>query len=199
MLVEAACEDKSSPWSCSTMTNLERATRNGDKLLYARSSITRRDSGQSGSEGPELGVILGGVFGALGGLAVLGAIFYAWWSIRRVKRNHAAHEMNASSSFGAGAQPAGQKSSKDSRGSSSNKSRQSKKRQSGAKWQDPWLPRPPKARTAPVAVRLDHPDGGPSVSGMPVADEDQTSDSSAMPLHVIESRVDESKAVRDEL
>ncbi|KAG8739782.1 hypothetical protein FRC10_005165 [Ceratobasidium sp. 414] len=181
------------------MTSLGQATRDAPgKNLYARSNINRRGSTQSGSEGPALGVILGGVFGALGGLAVIGAIFYA-----QVKRNHAAHQMNASPSFGAGpthSQLAGQKTSKDSRTSSSNKSRQSRKNPPGGKWQDPWLPRPPKAaRTVPVALKLDPP-AGPSVSGMPVGDEDRTSDSSAVPLHVIVSRVDEeSKTVPDEL
>ncbi|KAG8682276.1 hypothetical protein FRC09_016879, partial [Ceratobasidium sp. 395] len=162
-----------------------------------------RASDETGSSGPALGTILGGVFGALGGLAVIGAIIYAWLAIRRVKRNHAAHEMNASSSFGGGitaSQLAGQHASKDSRTSSSSKTRRSKKKPSNVGWQDPWLAPPKSPRAVPVAVKLDRPVAAQPASGKPATDEDRASDSSGMPLHVMVSRIDEEpKAIRDEL
>jgi hypothetical protein len=98
-----------------------------------------------------------------------------------------------SSSFGPGAhsQLPGQ-GSKDSRGSSSNKSR---KKPAGAKWKDPWLaPAPKSPRTVSVAVKLDRP-----ASTKPPGD-DNHSDSSAVPLRVIYSHADDgAKPVHDEL
>ncbi|KAG9128561.1 hypothetical protein FRC07_003450 [Ceratobasidium sp. 392] len=121
-----------------------------------------------------------------------------WWAIRKVKRNHAANEMNATSSFGGGV-AAGQQTSKGSRTSSSSKSRQSKKKPTTG-WKDPWLVPPKSPRAAPVPVKLDRPAAAQSVSGKPAPDEDRSSDSSAMPLHVMVSRIDEEpKTVHDEL
>ncbi|QRW02865.1 P12 domain-containing protein [Ceratobasidium sp. AG-Ba] len=196
------CEANISQWPCPRRSDLENPTGNELKRIlpsYVYSNHKRQEPTESGSDGPALGTILGGVFGAVGGLAVIGAIFYAWWSIRRVKRNHAAHDRNASSSFGGGvthSQLVGQQASKDSRGSSSNKSRQSRKKPAGTKWQDPWLATPKPPRTVPVAVKLDRPGHAMAAGSGKAAGDDRTSESSGVPLDVIVSNVDdERKAV----
>ncbi|KDN47045.1 hypothetical protein RSAG8_03822, partial [Rhizoctonia solani AG-8 WAC10335] len=67
--------------------------------LIQRLFVERQDpgSGSSSSSGPALGVILGGVFGALGGLAIAGILFYAWWSVRRMRRKYDSESAGGSS------------------------------------------------------------------------------------------------------
>ncbi|CAE6527323.1 unnamed protein product [Rhizoctonia solani] len=138
--------------------------------LIQRLFVKRQDpgSGSSSSSGPALGVILGGVFGALGGLAIAGILFYAWWSVRRMRRKY------DSESAGGSSGPV----SSTSRGSSSKSKK--KRPKDGPKWQDPWLASAPKAPRTPF-----HAPAPADVAKVPRPQDDQRSDSSAIPLKPI--------------
>lgn len=200
-LVSAVCDKETALWPCSRPPNPSNASRDEagkvpSSLLYAHPIAKRQDSGGASSEGPPLGPILGGVLGGIGGLAIAGAIFYAWWSIRRVNQKHAANRTGASSSFGPGVQSqTRQQTSKDSKGSSSG-SRQSQKKVARG-WQDPWLAPAPKS-PRPVSVSVVKHERASSANE--VVQDDRGSDSSAMPLKVMCSNVEEEPGndVRDE-
>ncbi|CAE6499909.1 unnamed protein product [Rhizoctonia solani] len=143
--------------------------------LIRRLLVERQDSNlNSPSSGPALGVILGGVFGALGGLAIAGVIFYAWWSIRRMRSKYGNSDAGGGSSTGP--------SSSTSRGSSSKSKK--KRPKDGPKWQDPWLAPVPKPPRTPSAMQC-HASTPVDVGKLPSPQDDRASDSSAIPLKVI--------------
>ncbi|CEL62015.1 hypothetical protein RSOLAG1IB_04766 [Rhizoctonia solani AG-1 IB] len=146
--------------------------------MSIRRLVERQDESSSSSSAsrPALGVILGGVFGALGGLAIAGVIFYAWWSVRRMRSKHGNPEVGGSSSFGP--------SSSTSRGSSSKAARKKRPNKGGPKWQDPWLAPPPKSPRTPTAMQFNT--AIPvNVAKVPNPQDDQASESSSVPLKVI--------------
>ncbi|KAJ1306604.1 hypothetical protein OPQ81_007603 [Rhizoctonia solani] len=141
--------------------------------LIQRLFVERQDSGSS-SSGPQLGVILGAVFGALGGLAITGIIFYAWWSVRRMRSKHEIADSGDGSSSGP--------SSSTSRGSSSKTKK--KRPKDGPKWQDPWLAPAPKPPRTPTAIQFRAPAPVDVANQLGIPD-DQGSDSSAITLKEI--------------
>ncbi|KAH7335489.1 hypothetical protein B0J17DRAFT_670351 [Rhizoctonia solani] len=146
-------------------------------ILIRRLLVERQDSNSdSSSSGPALGVILGGVFGALGGLAIAGVIFYAWWSVRRMRSKYG----NSDAGGGSSTEP----SSSTSRGSSSKSKSKSKRPKDGPKWQDPWLAPPPKSPRTPSVIQF-HAPTPVDVAKLPGPQDDRASDSSAIPLKVI--------------
>ncbi|CAE7092601.1 unnamed protein product [Rhizoctonia solani] len=135
--------------------------------------VERQDSGSPASSGPALGVILGGVFGAFGGLAIAGILFYAWWSVRRMRGRYATEGEGGSSSG---------PSSSTSRGSSSRPKSKKKRPKDGPKWNDPWLSPAPKSPRTPTAMQFHVP---VDVAKVPGPQDDRGSDSSAIPLKPI--------------
>ncbi|CAE6468375.1 unnamed protein product [Rhizoctonia solani] len=144
--------------------------------LIRRVVVKRQDSesSSSSSSGPALGVILGGVFGALGGLAIVGILFYAWWSVRRMRSKYGVSESGGESWSGP--------SSSTSRGSSSKSKK--KRPKDGPKWQDPWLAPGPKSPRTPTAVQF-HASASVDVAKAPGPQDDQGSELSAIPLKQI--------------
>ncbi|KAF8677398.1 hypothetical protein RHS04_05965 [Rhizoctonia solani] len=157
----------------------------GGRDVYGsiRRLVERQSDTSSSAEGPALGVILGGVFGALGSLAIAGVIFYAWWSVRRMRRKYGNPELGGSSSIGPN--------SSTSRGSSS-KSKKKKPNKGGAKWQDPWLAPPPKSPRTPTAVQFSAKIPVDVVKA-PIPQDDQVSESSSVPLKVIYPKEDDNR------
>ncbi|CAE6483452.1 hypothetical protein RSOLAG22IIIB_04304 [Rhizoctonia solani] len=143
--------------------------------LIRRLVVERQDSdsGLSSPSGPALGVILGGVFGALGGLAILGILFYAWWSIRRMRSRYETEDGGGSSSG---------PSSSTSRGSSSKSKK--KRPKDGPKWQDPWLAPAPRSPRPLTPIQF-HASASIDVAKIPGPQDDRGSDSSAIPLKAI--------------
>ncbi|EUC59134.1 P12 domain protein, putative [Rhizoctonia solani AG-3 Rhs1AP] len=142
--------------------------------LIRRVVVERQDSSSSSSSGPALGVILGGVFGALGGLAIAGILFYAWWSVRRMRSKYGVSESGSESWSGP--------SSSTSRGSSSKSKK--KRPKDGPKWQDPWLAPGPKSTRTPTAAQF-HASASVDVAKAPGPQDDQGSELSAIPMKPI--------------